>query len=112
MAVAPSFSVLRYQMALPIRDAAYGKQCAVWLRAAPKLEVDAVLINRDGEATAIEVEAGADVRPDDVKGLRAFLASSAQPNLGIVFYSGSLVLQLDEKIWAVPITAQWKGLSS
>ena len=83
-----------------------------WRDTPRKLEVDAVLIHRDGKATAVEVKAGADVRPDDLKGIRAFLADTAQPHLGIVFYSGGLVLQLDEKIWAVPISALWTGLTS
>ena len=81
-----------------------------WRDTARKLEVDAVLVHRDGKATAIEVKAGADVRPDDLKGLRAFLADTAQPHLGIVFYTGGLVLQLDKQIWAVPISALWTGL--
>ena len=58
-----------------------------------------------GKVTAIEVKAGADVRPDDLKGLRAFLADAAVPHLGIVFYTGGMVLQLDKQIWAVPISA-------
>ena len=80
-----------------------------WRDTGRKLEVDAVLIHRDGKATAIEVKAGADVRPDDLKGLRAFLADSAQAHLGIVFYSGGLALQLDKRIWALPISALWTG---
>ena len=82
-----------------------------WRDTTRKLEVDAVLVHRDGKATAIEVKAGADVRLDDLKGIRAFLADAAQPHVGIVFYSGGLVLQLDEKIWAVPMSALWTGLS-
>ncbi len=81
-----------------------------WRDTARKLEVDAMVLHPDGGAIAIEVKAGADVRPDDLKGLRACMASKAARR-GIVFYSGALTLQLDNNIWAIPITALWSGLS-
>ena len=81
-----------------------------WRDTARKLEVDAIVTNLAGEIIAFEVKAGADVRPDDLKGLRVFLSETKQATKGIVFYTGSLVHKLDEKIWAVPITALWAGL--
>lgn len=82
-----------------------------WRDTARKLEVDAMVLHPDGSAIAIEVKAGADVRPDDLKGLRACMAGTAARR-GFVFYSGGLVLPLDDNIWAVPITALWSGLSA
>lgn len=83
-----------------------------WRDTTRKLEVDAVMLHPDGTSIAVEVKAGADIRPDDLKGLRAFLADSRNARCGIVFYSGAMVLQLDEKIWAVPLSALWTGLAS
>ena len=34
MQLTPDFTVSRYRMAIPIKDAAYRKQCAAWLRSA------------------------------------------------------------------------------
>ena len=82
-----------------------------WRDTARKLEVDAVLLNADGSLIAVEIKAGTDVRPDDLKGLSAFLADTPEARRGIVFYTGALVLQLAEKIWAVPISALWTGVS-
>ena len=81
-----------------------------WRDTARKLEVDAMVLHPDGRAIAIEVKAGADVRPNDLKGLRACMASTVARR-GFVFYRGALVLQLDDNIWAVPMTALWSGLA-
>ena len=83
-----------------------------WRDNTRKLEVDAVLFSETGQSVAIEVKAGADIRPDDMRGLRAFLEAEAHATRGVVFYTGGLVLQLDERIWAVPISALWTGLST
>ncbi|MFM9971874.1 MAG: ATP-binding protein [Burkholderiales bacterium] len=81
-----------------------------WRDNARKLEVDAMVLHPNGAAIAVEVKAGTDVRPDDLKGLRACLASTAARH-GIIFYGGDLVLKLDGEIWAVPLTALWTGLA-
>ena len=83
-----------------------------WRDTTRKLEVDAVVLHPDGSLIAVEVKAGADIRPDDLTGLRAFLADSREVRRGIVFYSGAMVLQLDKKIWAVPVSALWTGLAA
>ena len=82
-----------------------------WRDTTRKLEVDAVMLHPDGSTVAVEIKAGADIRPDDLKGVRAFLADSRDARRGVVFYSGAMVLQLDEKIWAVPVSALWNGLT-
>ena len=79
-----------------------------WRDTARKLEVDAVMAAPDGRAVGVEVKAGADVRPDDLKGLTALLADDEQIHRGVVFYTGAQVLQLSERIWAVPISALWE----
>ena len=81
-----------------------------WRDNSRKIEVDAVLFDETGRSVAIEVKAGADVRPDDLKGLRGFLASEPSAGRGVVFYTGGHVLRLDERIWAVPISALWTAL--
>lgn len=79
------------------------------LTAHPKIHaVDAVLTGDDGRSVAIEVKAGADVRPDDLRGLHAFLADEPDAVRGVVFYSGEQILRLDDRIWALPISALWE----
>ena len=79
-----------------------------WRDNARKLEVDAVLTGDDGRSVAIEVKAGADVRPDHLRGLHAFLADEPDAVRGVVFYSGEQILRLDDRIWALPISALWE----
>ena len=79
-----------------------------WRDTTRKLEVDAVLVREDGRSIAIEVKASADVRPDDLRGLHAYLASDSAALFGIVYYSGGLVLPLGERIWALPISSLWQ----
>ena len=81
-----------------------------WRDSTRRVEVDAALIRPNGESVPIEVKAAADVRPDDLIGLRAYLASVPNATHGLVMYAGGLTLQLDERIWAVPISALWTGL--
>ncbi len=78
-----------------------------WRDTARKIEVDAVAIRDDGATIAIEVKAGVDIRSDDLKGLRAYLAANPSASRGVVFYSGGLVLDLDERITAIPIASLW-----
>lgn len=78
-----------------------------WRDTAQKLEVDAAILFEDGSSVAIEVKAAVDVRPDDLRGLRAYLASVRGAKRGVVFYTGGRVLELDPRIWAIPISALW-----
>ncbi|MBL8377250.1 MAG: ATP-binding protein [Burkholderiales bacterium] len=86
-----------------------GETLRHWRDTARKLEVDAMILHPDGSAIAVEVKAGEDVRPDDLKGLRTCLAAT-EAKRGVVFYSGAMVLQFEENIWAVPVTSLWTGL--
>lgn len=46
-----------------------------WRDTTRKVEVDAVILLHDGTSIAVEVKAAHDIRPDDLRGLRAYLAS-------------------------------------
>ena len=81
-----------------------------WRDTARKTEVDAVLLDATGASIPVEVKAALDVRRDDLIGLNRYLATVDGARRGIVFYSGGLTLQLDENVWAVPISALWNGL--
>ncbi len=79
------------------------------LRQDGRREIDLILERRDGALLAIEVKAATSVDPTDARHLiwlRDQL-SADQFRVGIVFYTGAHVLQLSERIWAVPICALW-----
>lgn len=80
-----------------------------WRDTGRKLEVDAVIVRTTG-SVAIEVKASTDIRGDDLRGIRAYLA--AEPNArGVVFYTGEAVLPLDDQVTAIPISALWERSS-
>ena len=79
------------------------------LRQDGRHEVDLVLERRDGALIAIEVKAGTSVDVTDARHL-IWLRNqvpAGQYKAGIVFYTGSHVMSLSDKIWAVPICALW-----
>jgi uncharacterized protein len=79
-----------------------------WRDTARKLEVDAVLVDDStGGLVGLEVKASVDVRTEDLRGLRHFLKSVSGAQRGIVFYSGSDAVQVDDLIWALPIATLW-----
>ena len=78
-----------------------------WRDTTRKVEVDAVLVWPNDDSLPIEVKAASEVRPDDLKGLLAYLEATPAARYGIVFYTGALTLQLADNIYAVPITALW-----
>ena len=79
-----------------------------WRDTTRKLEVDAVLVNdAAGDLIGIEVKASVDVKSDDLRGLRHFLNSVDGASGGVVFYSGALALQLDDHLYALPISTLW-----
>ena len=78
-----------------------------WRNTAKKREVDCVLVHPDGRTVSVEVKAAADVRDDDLAGLRLYRNEVDRCHRGIVFYTGNLTLKLDNDIWAVPISSLW-----
>lgn len=78
-------------------------------RTRDKVEVDIVLENRRGQVVALDVKAGATVRPDDFRGIR-HLAERVGDDLiaGVVLYTGGQTLSFGPKLRAVPIAALWE----
>jgi len=66
-------------------------------------EVDFV-VAAGRECLAIEVNAASRWSPRDLSGLRAFLASTPHCRAGILAYNGPDAVQLDERLWAIPLT--------
>jgi len=74
------------------------------------IEVDLVVERSDGFVTAIEVKSATMVDRSDGKGLR-FLRDKLGDRFiaGVVFHTGPLTVELDDRIWATPISALWGG---
>jgi predicted AAA+ superfamily ATPase len=79
-------------------------------RTKDKVEVDAVLENRQGKVVGIEVKAASTVIPADFRGLR-HLAQRIDDDFvaGIVFYTGTQTLPFGPRLRAVPISALWQA---
>jgi uncharacterized protein len=73
-------------------------------------EVDLVVERSDGSVIAVEVKSAATVNRSDGKGLR-FLRDRLGDRLlaGVVFHTGPLTVQIDDRIWATPVSALWGG---
>ncbi len=78
-------------------------------RTKDKVEVDAVLENRQGHVVGVEVKASSTVRPDDFKGLR-HLAEQAGGDFvaGVVLYTGTQTLPFGPRLRAMPVSALWE----
>lgn len=78
-------------------------------RTKERVEVDAVLENRQGRVVGIEVKAASTVGPEDFRGLR-HLASRTGGDFvaGIVFYTGTQTLPFGPRMRAVPAGALWQ----
>jgi predicted AAA+ superfamily ATPase len=66
-------------------------------------EVDFVIAT-GRECLAVEVKAASRWSPRDLSGLRAFLASTPHCRAGILAYNGPDAVQLDDRLWAIPLT--------
>ncbi len=76
-----------------------------WRQAgSPVYEVDIVLEAFGGRRIGIEVKAASRVNPADLKGLRA-LRDRKGLDRGFVVYTGTEVRELDDAMWALPVTA-------
>ena len=73
-------------------------------------EVDLIVERSDGSVIAVEVKSAATVNRSDGRGLR-FLRDRLGDRLvsGVVFHTGPLTVQLDDRIWATPVSALWGG---
>jgi predicted AAA+ superfamily ATPase len=74
-----------------------------------KVEVDAILENRQRQVVGIEVKAASTVRSEDFTGLR-HLASKLDEDFlaGIVLYTGNTTLPFGPKMRAMPVSALWQ----
>jgi predicted AAA+ superfamily ATPase len=68
-----------------------------------RYEVDFIL-SRGNKTAAIEVKSGSRWQADDLNGLKAYLASDPNCFAGILAYNGTRVTQLDDRLWAIPLT--------
>jgi predicted AAA+ superfamily ATPase len=74
-----------------------------------KVEVDAVLENRQHQVVGIEVKAASTVRSEDFSGLRRLADKLGDDFLvGIVLYTGNTTLPFGPKLRAMPISALWQ----
>jgi predicted AAA+ superfamily ATPase len=78
-------------------------------RTKDKLEVDAVLENRQGRVVGIEVKASSTVGVEDFRGLRHLAARIGDDFIaGIVLYTGAQTLPFGPRMRAVPVAAMWE----
>ena len=78
-------------------------------RTKDKVEVDAVLENRQGSVVGIEVKASSTVSAGDFRGLR-HLADRIDDDFvaGVVLYTGTQTLPFGPRMRAVPVAALWE----
>jgi uncharacterized protein len=74
------------------------------------IEADLVIERADGSIIAIEVKSSSAPDRRDARGL-TFLRDHLGERFicGVVFHTGPLTIQLDDRIWATPIPALWGG---
>jgi uncharacterized protein len=78
-------------------------------RTKDKVEVDAVLENRQGGVVGIEVKASSTVGPDDFRGLRHLAGRTGDDFItGVVLYTGNQTLPFGPRMRAMPVAALWE----
>jgi len=78
-------------------------------RTKDKVEVDAILENRQGNVIGIEVKASSTVSSDDFRGLRHLAVRTSDDFVaGIVFYTGNQTLPFGPRMRAMPVGALWE----
>jgi uncharacterized protein len=79
-------------------------------RTKDKVEVDAVLENRQGHVVAIEVKASSTVTAGDFRGLRHLAERTGDDFIaGLVLYTGTQTLPFGPRLRAVPVSALWQA---
>jgi predicted AAA+ superfamily ATPase len=70
--------------------------------------VDIVIESAAGDVAGVEVKSTASLGRSDSLGLR-FLRDKlgVRFKAGVVLYAGSHTLQLDDRVWAVPLAGLW-----
>ena len=73
-------------------------------------EIDLLIELPDGRLIAVEVKAGATVRPADAKHLRWFKDLVGDRfELGLILYTGQQPLPISNRILALPLSSLWNG---
>lgn len=85
-------------------------QANYWRDNATKLEVDLVLSDDDGQRFGFEIKAATTVSEHDLRGLRLLRRQRGLAR-GFVVYTGTELFELDDGLWALPITALWTPLA-
>lgn len=71
-------------------------------------EVDLVLEGHDGRITCFEIKAGTQIRPEDLKGLRALRALVGDDfAAGVLFYTGRYTYRTEDGFYIVAIDRLW-----
>jgi hypothetical protein len=97
-----------YAELLKHRDTADGDYRLMYYRDADKFEVDIVIENAAGNLVCIEVKAAATVKEKDLRGLKKLAGIAGNKfKMGILFYDGSDVVPLGDRIWAAPVSSLW-----
>ena len=79
-------------------------------RTKDKVEVDAVLENRQGQVVGIEIKASSTVAARDFRGVRHLAERIGDDFIaGIVFYTGAQTLPFGPRLRAVPVSALWQA---
>lgn len=79
-------------------------------RTKDKVEVDAVVENRQGNVVGIEVKASSTVAAGDFRGLRHLAERTGGDfTVGIVLYTGTQTLPFGPRLRAVPVSALWQA---
>jgi predicted AAA+ superfamily ATPase len=82
-------------------------------RTKDKVEVDAVLENRQGKVVGVEVKAASTVGPDDFSGLRHLAQRLSDDFIaGLVLYTGQQTLSFGQGMLAMPVGALWEVSSA
>jgi len=79
-------------------------------RTKDRVEVDAVLENRQGHVVGIEIKASSTVTAGDFRGLRHLAERTGDDFIaGLVFYTGTQTLPFGPRLRAVPVSALWQA---
>src|SRR5215218_160187 len=72
-------------------------------------EVDVVIESATGDVAGVEIKAAASTDRSALKGLRLLRDKLVERfKAGVVIYAGANTLQLDDRIWALPLQALWE----
>ena len=78
-------------------------------RTKDRVEVDAILENRQGHVVGIEIKASSTVAAGDFRGLRHLAERIGDDFIaGVVFYTGTQTLPFGARLRAVPVSALWQ----